>query len=398
MKKIIKLTLLLLVICPVSIFAYNGEGFEIHGFISQGYLKSDNNNYLAETEEGTFEFNEMGLNFGTWVGTDLRIGMQFFARDLGKEGNDKIVLDWAIADYRWKEWLGLRVGKMKLAAGVFNESRDMDMIRTSALLPQSLYPELYRDTFTSIKGIGAYGDISMNMMGIFSYNLQIGVLPIKTDGGFAKAFQANVLKGTGLHFSVDTMEHDYYYTAIGKWETPLSGLKIGGGYYDLVNLNITGAVAEMAGAPYLYEVTALDGYYWSLEYSWENLMLLYENTYMNIEGILFANTRKKPNSGWYLGGSYRFTELFELGLTYSEYYPDSDDKTGESLIAANRPAFLNWLKDSSVSLRFDINDFWILKLEYHYMDGFGAFSTADNVEDELEENCNLYVLKVIFNF
>ena len=61
---------------------------DIHGFISQGYLKSDQNNFLAETEEGSFQFNEMGLNFNQDVTHDLRIGIQFFSRDLGKNGND----------------------------------------------------------------------------------------------------------------------------------------------------------------------------------------------------------------------------------------------------------------------------------------------------------------------
>ena len=49
-----------------GIEAYCAElaNIEIHGFISQGYLLSNENNYLADSKEGTFQFNEMGINFG----------------------------------------------------------------------------------------------------------------------------------------------------------------------------------------------------------------------------------------------------------------------------------------------------------------------------------------------
>ena len=60
---------------------------DIHGFISQGYLKSTGNNFLAETKRGTWEFTEVGINFGTYVTDELRLGMQLFARDLGEMGN-----------------------------------------------------------------------------------------------------------------------------------------------------------------------------------------------------------------------------------------------------------------------------------------------------------------------
>jgi len=50
--------------------AFCHDDVAIHGFISQGYLKSDHNDFLAETEKGSFQFNEMGLNFSTWFQTN----------------------------------------------------------------------------------------------------------------------------------------------------------------------------------------------------------------------------------------------------------------------------------------------------------------------------------------
>ena len=119
----------------------NQEQVDIHGFISQGYLKTDKNNFLAETEDGTFEFNEMGINFSTNMMEKLRLGLQFFARDLGEEGNDDINIDWVFADYRYMDWFGFRVGIIKINMLFYNRSRDIDMLRTPIFLPHAIYHE-----------------------------------------------------------------------------------------------------------------------------------------------------------------------------------------------------------------------------------------------------------------
>ena len=59
------------------------DDLEIHGFASTGYLKSTANNFLVLSEEGSFEFNEAGLNVSTSLTDDIRVGMQLFAKDLG---------------------------------------------------------------------------------------------------------------------------------------------------------------------------------------------------------------------------------------------------------------------------------------------------------------------------
>ena len=98
-----------------NIQAEASSDVDIHGFISQGYLKSENNTlWFTDTEDGTFQFNEMGINFMTNVSDGLQLGMQFFARDLGELGNDEIVVDWAYADYFYRKWLGIRAGKIKI--------------------------------------------------------------------------------------------------------------------------------------------------------------------------------------------------------------------------------------------------------------------------------------------
>ena len=67
---------------------------EVHGFISQGFLLTTANDYLAHSSHGSFEFTEIGLNF-TLPATDrLALGLQIFSHDLGPIGDYRATLDW----------------------------------------------------------------------------------------------------------------------------------------------------------------------------------------------------------------------------------------------------------------------------------------------------------------
>ncbi|MEZ4526471.1 MAG: hypothetical protein R2941_11180, partial [Desulfobacterales bacterium] len=76
MKKIWMLHILCILVvsvCAGPANAFELGDIEIHGFISQGYLLSDHNNYMADTEDGTFQFNETGISFGTELLDQLRV-------------------------------------------------------------------------------------------------------------------------------------------------------------------------------------------------------------------------------------------------------------------------------------------------------------------------------------
>ncbi len=401
MKKIIIMPFFFILI-TVNIQAADLDDVYIHGFISQGYMNSDHNNFLADTEEGTFEFNELGINFNKRLSPKLRVGLQFFARDIGEEGNDEVMLDWAYADYKWKKWLGLRVGKIKMIGGIYSEIRDVDMLRTSAFLPFSVYPELFRNSNSAIKGLGVYGEIPMNIAGSFVYNSQVGNFMMSAGSGTANAFRQNAYLITGNDVSTDTIDHNYAYSFGGKWNTPLKGLKIGSSYYSISDLQIDGEIINL-GYPYSYQNDTFGGYYYSVEFLRNDFYFVYEFSHMDAKGTTtsrdypdFINKSDEPTEGWYLSCSYWITEWFELGGGYSEYFPRSKDKNGN--LMPEGLSFLSWLKNYTLSTRFDIIDNWIVKFEYHHMDGFGVFNSVENDYSDLKRNWNLFVVKLTFSF
>lgn len=412
---------------PAISKASENSDVEIHGFISQGYLRTDHNNYMAETKgKGSFEFNELGLNFGTDLTDKLHIGMQFFARDLGENGNDDLVLDWAFADYRLRDWLGFRVGRIKTSFGYYNAIRDFDVLRTGVFAPQSVYPELLRDTYSFVKGVSLYGYKATGLLGNVTYNYTTGLFNISEESAYKEALNDF---WSAYQLDAQKMEVGMSHVFDCQWETPVTGLTLGGTYYLTEDLYVEGPLSgwfaeDRNKITYFKENMDSHGFFLLLRYSLGNAVLMGEYWINTIEAVIdvekteggdqgYLPASDLVNEGWYGSFSYRFNETFEAEYTYSVFYPDTDNRDGHAVFKesgaskqmgyANLPKiffgedFEAWKKTSTFSFRFDINENWLVKLEAAYNDGFGDYTFADNSEG-LKRYWWLYAAKVTYNF
>jgi hypothetical protein len=76
---------------------------QIHGFASQGFVYTNDNNWLTmNTSQGSAAFTDFGVNVSTNVTDRLRVGAQLYDRNLGQLGQYHPSLDWAVVDYRFK--------------------------------------------------------------------------------------------------------------------------------------------------------------------------------------------------------------------------------------------------------------------------------------------------------
>lgn len=419
MKKgiVILILILLGMVFSSNLYAVELDEFgavEIHGFISQGYMMSDDNNFYADTEgSGTSQFNEVGLNFKSNVSDRLRVGLQFFTRDLGRLGNNEVTIDYAFADYSFTNWLTLRAGMVKIPYGLYNMERDVDMLRTFIFLPQSFYNEAWRDSANSLNGAGFYGFIPAGRVGSFSYNIYGGNTSVEPESGILRLLESKV----SAKLDLDVTRADVDYTAAGTitWDTifGIEGLKVVGGAWD-VSMDVSVEHNNLTGdvIPWIDPVTELPtGRYdigrtegvmnvrnittsASVEYVWNDLVLAAEVMQNDMEFTYEAF----PNGGvvayttlgWYTSMTYRFTDWFELGVNYGEYYTDKDDKDGnksvQSQIAEGRPAdnqYKQYQKDLTVAARFDLTANWAFKLEGHSINGGALLLQDENKSDAL---------------
>jgi len=377
-------------------------GVDIHGFVSQGYLNSSDNNYLAnDSRGGTFHYNDVGINFSKQLTDRLRLGLQLFSHDLGDIGNNDVILDWAFADYRWKDWAGFRAGKIKFPFGFYGETRDVDALRTNVLLPQSVYSDYQRDTFFALQGIGIYGHVPVDAMGALSYQFQVGTFDIDTDSGTAKLVE---LVTYGM-LEADDFDVDDAYVGSLQWHTPIEGLRVGGtifcySYKSDMKTTGMGPVPFPPGMSIEVDMEDVTTYVLSAEYTWQDLIVAaeYYNEDMDPEYFVLSSITSLESEGYYVSAAYRFTDWLELGTYYSVYYPNTDDKDGDSLENLGLPDHGAWLKDFALSTRFDLNDYIIFKLEGHVMDGTAMLIAADNAPYPTNQDWYLFAAKLSFSF
>ncbi len=405
---------LLLLLSAAAVFADAPYKIDIHGYLSQGFLFSNKNNYLAKTSKGSFHFNELGINFSTDINDKLRVGIQLAARDLGDLGNNKVMVDWVYADYHMRDWLGFRVGLIKMPIGIYNKTRDLDMLRPSILLPQSIYSETYRDTSKALKGVGVYGTLSLDSMGDISYELLFGSMNIDTNSSIIKAAEA---RGDN---KVEKYDVDTIYGGAIIWETPLEGLRVGVSH-ESITMDIYGTLTKDMTVPVSFppfiltiapkgaavhsELLKLKETIYSLEFTHYNLIFAAEY-FRFVQHYLFhiIGAPSQPIDmdveSFYGSLSYRFSDFFQTGLYYSVFYRDRNDRDGSESVFG--PDFRGFQKDLCLSLRFDLNTQWVFKVEGHLIDGVGLCFNQDNLNEdgvpEYDRHWGLLAAKMTFMF
>lgn len=381
-------------LCPLT--AQAQEPVEFHGFASQAFLWSHHNKYLApDANKGSFQYNEVGLNAISQLTDNLRVGIQLFARNLGEFGKDTVSIDWAYGDYRWRDWLGLRVGKIKLPLGLYNETRDVDSLRTNVLMPQAVYDEGFREMFLAAQGVGLYGHVPLRWLGSLSYQVYAASVTIPEGGSTARGIE--MLSGGTFKLRPSSNVRSYGGQLV--WDTPLRGLRLAAsgaqGSWTMAGTSTALATPLPAGQSAMLEFDDYLRMIYSIEFVWRSLTLASEyqrtggtmNSAIDVTGLgmpvnTLAKSSKKTNDGFYVSAAYRFASWFELGAYYSAAYADVDDRDG-SLLEPGQPSHNGYQKDIALSLRFDIANGWCVKLEGHRLWGASlvGYEVTDTVKD-----------------
>jgi hypothetical protein len=341
---------------------------DFHGFVSQGFLYSSSYNYLGDSSRGSFLFTEGGLNASINPFPRTRIAVQGFTYDVGKAGEYDMVLDYAQAEYTFNDYIGVRAGRIRRPEGIYNDIQDVDLARTWILLPQGMYDARWRDFYVNIDGGEIFGSIPLKKGGSLSYELYYGLQNPKLDGGLSLQ-KANLPPFSPL-VSINSPQ-----LGGGQlwWNTPLDGLRAGVALNYNRDLTFTTANGRQSvGSPFTQ--------HYSLEYLWKSWTfqaeyLRFKINYENTGGGLPPSTKLIEPDSWYAGAAYRFNKYLEAGTYYTEYYADVNNRSGAGLPFPSDAA----QKDAALSLRIDATDWWIFKIEAHYIRGTAQLlDNADN--------------------
>jgi hypothetical protein len=414
--------LLVLALLPCSsLFAFELGKLQINGFLSQGYLDSSNNNFLDPgSRDGTFQLNEVGLTFNAPISEKLRIGAQFLSRDMGEEGNNEVTLDWAYGDYRFADWFGVRAGKIKLPVGLYNESRDSDFLRSMAFLPQSVYDEMQRSFMGAGLGAGLYGNVPAGSLGDFDYQLFYGQNQVDedillVDEGLNSQGMDNLVRSlSGGFANVDDFKYeaDYAMAASLIYNTPVDGLRLGASYFKThgkfkVSVDEPAGFFESNYGVTDYDVDANYNHMYVLSAEYAQPLYSLHAEYMQRENDIkapgfapvvgsWSDFSTTTSEGWYVMATCQIPQVPGLSVSalYDVFYLDKDDKDGK-----DRGFHPNgYRKDFGVGARYDINENWLVKAEWHTIDGTALNTDIVNTDGPMDEDWSYFIVKTSFNF
>lgn len=385
------------------LYALPGQAYElgkyltVNGFLSQGYIKSSGNNVFGDSKDGSFQLNEFALTLNSVPLERLRLSLQLMSRDLGAEGDNDILIDWAMVDYQLTDAFGVRLGKVKLPIGLYNQHRDSDFLRSVAFLPQSIYDENKRTLVVSAWGGSIYGNFSLGWAGDLDYQGYYGVVDFRNDSGQAVGME-NLTKATVKKKGLGTVtgfDADNQYVMGGSlvYYPPVDGLRFGFSYFTgktEFNFKLVDTSSKSTGH-------SKDFVVFSAEYTASDWTLSSEYTeFTGDRKVMNIDIPDGRSQGGYVQLCYYLHETVAISTFYDVVYADKDDRDGSNFAAKGQPDFLGWRKDFCAAIRWDMTDNWMVRAEYHNVDGAAQGLSIFN--SGVERYWSYYVLKTSFNF
>lgn len=373
---------------------------QIHGFISQAYLVTSDNDVFGNSDKsGSFGLTEAGLNASLRPLPKLQLSAQVLSRRAGEGNTGMPRLDYGFLDYRLysheANQFGIRVGRIKNPFGFYNETRDVAFTRPSIMLPQSIYFDRSRNVGLSSDSVQLYGDVAISNWGTLS--TQFGVtLPIVSN----KEWESSLLGG----IQPGHMEREVSYIGRGIFETNDKRLRLGvSGIWLNTAYDPQGARDPLGAGP--LEFTPV---FFSAQYNTERWTLTSEYA---IRPFQYGDSFKAPalrglhfvGESYYFQGEYRFTPKLEGILRYDALFTDRSDRNGSDWAALSPMRqgleHSRFARDITVGIRWNVTPEFMLRAEYHHVNGTGWLSRLDNPNArDTVKNWDLFAIQASYRF
>lgn len=360
--------LLLAFLFSFSTLAFAQKG-SWHGYIAQGLSQSIDSGFITDNNAITGELTELGINGRYSLSPQLSVVGQIVYLDGGNRFVKGSRLDYLFLDWRLPsigEWQPqVHIGRFKNTHWLFSATRDVPHTRVTAVLPQSVYFDAFRDIALSSDGVLAefkrYTDNSIWQV-IWSY----GRSPISDE-------QTEIFLGPqALGDAKQDFVHQlsvYWQPADMSWRIGLSGLSSNFRYEPSANDFLSGGGADirrlMFSAQYFAE---------NWEFSSEIL-----SEFQKDRGVFSPDYQNnRAGIGGYVQFRYMIRDDVSVLAGLDAYYLDRDDKDGSALFAntGGRVAtHYAYSRAKTLAVRWDLAPNWRIQAEHHWVDG-GARSKS----------------------
>jgi hypothetical protein len=365
------------------------RALQIHGFLTQSYIKTTENSFFGDSKDGSWDFRELGINSSYRFSPRMLASAQLLSRKAGEMYNGSLDLDYAQLDTTLYlanlNRFGIILGRYKNPFGLYNDTRDVAATRPGIFMPQAIYWDRVRNMVLSNDGGQLYGDIQVASHR-FSLRLLGGLSPIdkNVEESYLEPHFNPKLKQDGL-----TTGGRLLY----EWNEGRLILA-----FSSATLKLDAKTNRLPSGAINIDYRILSAQYnggtWSLtgEYMQEPL------SYSGFGGLMdAANT---TIDGYYLQGSYRLKSDFEIFARYEESHYDKNDKRGKKtgLRLSMKPHNF-YSRQTTLGLLWEVTERLIVRSEFSQVDGTIFLSNQEHSATGINQrNWNLFSLLVSYSF
>jgi hypothetical protein len=131
---------------PAAVGQALDDKLSVHGYLTQAYARSAHHQLLGINEEGTFDYRTGALQVRYDMDAANAFVLQLSHERVGASPiaqlKDDLEVDWLFYQHRFADSTSVRLGRVPIPAGIYNEIRDV-----GTLLPFYRPPDdVYRDT------------------------------------------------------------------------------------------------------------------------------------------------------------------------------------------------------------------------------------------------------------
>ena len=395
--KMKNLTYLLIFFSSIAIAGEESDinRLQIHGFASQALIFTTDNNFFGNSDHGSADFTELGLNASFQLSPKIRLAGQLLSRHAGEMYNGSPRIDYALMDINFissmQGRMGMYLGRIKNPIGLYNETRDVAFTRQGIFAAQSIYFDKVRNLLLSSDGAQLYSN----------YDLPNGTLILRAGVGYSIPDKnveqvylgknyAGKLKSNKLAYIGQMMyEHDG-----GRWITSLTGVTLDINYNSQPADLLSGINDGIISVDYTVLSSQFNGEKWQFngEVSFEKI------AYQGIS--VFHQSLNSNSLGYSLEASYQFTPSLQTFVRSEQFYLDKHDKYGKKFhttypfLSTNTRYSKSWV----IGGRWDINKNWMARAEYHSIEGVATLSPSENNPETAAKNWDLFAMSLSYRF
>ena len=334
-----------------------------HGYVAQGLTQSIDSNFITDNNDISLELTEIGLNGRIDFNPSVSVVGQVVYLDGGNRYEKGARLDYLFVDWSLPEFAGwktqLHLGRYKNRHWLYSATRDVPQTRATAVLPQSVYFDLFRDIALGSDGVQAqfkrFTDDS-----IWEIDWSYGRSEISN--AQTKALLGDIAQAKAKQDYVHQLSV-YWQPSDMSWRIGLSALESDFRY-------------EPAATDFLLAGTSsIDRLMLSVQYFSENWEFSSEilREYQTDTGVLAPDFyNKRVGEGGFAQFRYLLNNKISMLLSYDTFYLYRDDKNGKRLEERSNgavPAYFGYMRTKSVGLRWDIAPRWRFQAEHHWVEG-----------------------------